>query len=178
MYTCIHVYIRICVTWFVHECDMTYAWVRSVSLHEGVGAFHVRPINTCAWRDCVSVYIYVHIYMYTYIHVYIHTCIHTYVCDMTVCVYIYVCMCTYVCIHISIHTCMCDVTRSWVWHDSFISATWLVRECDMTRSWVWHDSFICVTWLIACGLLRGFMGGLLVCVCVTWLVHKCDVAHS
>ena len=25
---------------------------------------------------------------------------------------------------------------------------WLVYMCDMTRVYVWHDSFICVTWLI------------------------------
>jgi len=44
---------------------------------------------------------------------------------------------------------VCDVTRSYVWHDSFIC--------------VWRDSFICVTWLIY--------------MCVTWLIHTCDVTH-
>jgi len=57
---------------------------------------------------------------------------------------------------------MCDMTHSYVWHDSFRCVTWLIHMCDMTHShvtrlthmcdmthsYVWHDSFICVTWLI------------------------------
>ena len=31
---------------------------------------------------------------------------------------------------------MCDMTHSYVWHDSFIQVTWLIHTCDMTRSWV------------------------------------------
>jgi len=33
-----------------------------------------------------------------------------------------------------IHTC--DVTYSYVWHDTFIRVTWLIHTCDMTRSYV------------------------------------------
>ena len=29
-----------------------------------------------------------------------------------------------------------------------IRVTWLIHMCDMTHSYVWHDSFICLTWLI------------------------------
>ena len=57
----------------------------------------------------------------------------------------------------------CDMTHSYVWHDSFMRVTWLIHACDilihmfdMTYSYVWRDSFICVTWLI----------------------HMCDVTHS
>jgi len=32
------------------------------------------------------------------------------------------------CIHI------CDMTHSYMWHDSFIYATWLIHICDMTHS--------------------------------------------
>ena len=39
-----------------------------------------------------------------------------------------------------------NMTYSYVRHDSFICATWLIHMCDMTHSYVWHDSFICVTW--------------------------------
>ena len=39
---------------------------------------------------------------------------------------------------------MCDMTHSYVWHDSFICVTWLIHMCDMTRSYVWYDSSICV----------------------------------
>jgi len=44
-----------------------------------------------------------------------------------------------------IHTC--DMTHSYVWHDSFTRVPWLIHMCDMTHSHVWHDSFICVTWV-------------------------------
>ena len=72
---------------------------------------------------------------------------------------------------------MCDMTLSYVWHDSCICATWLIHMCDMTihrsrsanwtwrrrqdwrwmmtQSYMWHDS----------------------CVCVTWLIHMCDMTH-
>jgi len=44
------------------------------------------------------------------------------------------------------HTC--DMTHSYLWHDSFVCVTWLIRMCDMTHSYLWHDSFVSVTWLI------------------------------
>jgi len=34
---------------------------------------------------------------------------------------------------------MCDLTHSYVRHDSFIRATWLIHTCDMTHSYVPHD---------------------------------------
>jgi len=66
----------------------------------------------------------------------------------------------------------CDMTRSYVWHDSFIliCVKLLVHTCDvthsmcvMTYSYVWHDSYVRVTWLI----LR-----------TTWLIHMGDMTHS
>jgi len=42
---------------------------------------------------------------------------------------------------------MCDMTHSYVWHDSFICVTWLIHKRDMTHSYAWHYSFICMTWL-------------------------------
>jgi len=59
---------------------------------------------------------------------------------------------------------MCDMTHSYVRHDSFICATWLIHMCDMTHSYVRHDSFICVTWLIHMCDATPFM-------CVTALIH-------
>jgi len=41
---------------------------------------------------------------------------------------------------------MCDMTLSYVWHDWFVRATWLVRTCDMTLSYVRSHIFVCVTW--------------------------------
>jgi len=39
-------------------------------------------------------------------------------------------------------------TQSYVWHDSFTCATWLIRMCGMLYSYVRYDSFICVAWLM------------------------------
>jgi len=87
-----------------------------------------------------------------------------------------------------VHTC--DMTRSYVWHDSFISVTWLFHRCDMThsvialaiwnaygadftcdmtRSYVWHDSFIRVTWLVhTCGMTHSVISLAMKCVW-SWL---------
>jgi len=70
---------------------------------------------------------------------------------------------------------MCDMTHSYVWHDSFICVPWLIHMCAMTHSYMWHDSFICMTWLIhGCDRTLSY---------VTWLIFKwhisvtCDVTH-
>ena len=73
-------------------------------------------------------------------------------------------------------SCMC-VTRtacSYVWHDSFICVTWLTHMCDMIHSYVWHDSFICVTWLIhMCDVTHSYLWHDSL-ICVTWLIHMCE----
>jgi len=79
----------------------------------------------------------------------------------------------------------CDLTHSYVWHDSFICVTWLVRKCDilirtcdMTHSYVWHDSFVCVTWLIhMCDLTHSYVWHDSF-VCVTWLDRMFDMIYS
>jgi len=79
----------------------------------------------------------------------------------------------HVCVTWLVH--MCDMTHSYVWHDSFMCVTWLIHVCNMTHSCapydiqprVWH---VCVTWLVhMCVMTRS---------CVTWLVHMCDMTHS
>jgi len=67
---------------------------------------------------------------------------------------------------------------SYVWHDSFISATWLIHLCDMTHSYVWHDSFICVTWLFEQatyrrGLCRYFSVWCHLSICVPSPLYIC-----
>jgi len=95
---------------------------------------------------------------------------------------------------------MCDMTHSYMRHESFVCATWLMYMCDMTHSHVWHDSFTCVTWLIhtcgmnhshvrhdshicaarlihTCDITRWYVwhGSLM---CVTWRIHVCDMTHA
>jgi len=63
-------------------------------------------------------------------------------------------------------TRLCDMTRTWVWHDS---VTWLVHECDMrvTRlscrvTWEWHDV---LNWLFSSRLM-------------VWLMSESDMPHN
>ena len=80
---------------------------------------------------------------------------------------------SFICVTWLIH--VCDMTHSYVWHDSSMT-TFSKISLDMTHSRVWHDSFICVTWLIHddlfADLLRhdSFM-------CVTQFVHMCNMTH-
>jgi len=62
---------------------------------------------------------------------------------------------------------MCDITHSYVWHDSFICATWLIHMCDMTHS--------CVSWLMhMCDLTHSHD----LFIYVTWLIHMLDMTYS
>jgi len=53
---------------------------------------------------------------------------------------------SFICVTWLIH--MCDMTHSYVWHDSFICVTCLIHMCDMPHSHVWHASFACVIFLV------------------------------
>ena len=70
---------------------------------------------------------------------------------------------------------MCDMTHSYVWHDSFICVTWLIHMCDMAISYVWRVTrpILPLTRLIyLCDVRSG------VIICGTWLFHMCDMTHS
>ena len=62
--------------------------------------------------------------------------------------------------------------------------------CDLTHSYVWHDSFICVTWLSTwntldlerLGKLKNILCVSAACqhdafICVTWLIHTCEIVQ-
>jgi len=86
--------------------------------------------------------------------------------------------------YVIIHICvpwrlvhMCDMTHSYVRHDSFICVTWLIHMCDMTRSYMWHVSFICATWLVhTCDMSHSYVRHDSF-ICVTWLIHMCDMTR-
>ena len=58
---------------------------------------------------------------------------------------------------------MCDMSRSYAWHDSLICVTWLIDVCIMTHRYVWHDSLTCA-WHDSL-------------TCVTWLIDVRDMTH-
>jgi len=74
--------------------------------------------------------------------------------------------------------CRCDITHSYVWHDSFICVTWLIYMFDMTHLHAWHDSFTCVTWLIhMCDMTHSYVWQNSF-ICVTRLTDVCVMTHS
>jgi len=89
----------------------------------------------------------------------------------------------------------CDVTHSWVWHDSHsrcqvlltypilnrpFCALWHVSFIYVRRLVLWRDAFVCATWLIhtyMCDMTRSWVQ----CdsfICVTWFIHGCKMIHS
>jgi len=98
---------------------------------------------------------------------------------------IHMCYMTHPCVYFII-VFMCDITHSYALDGSSICVIWLICMCDMTLSYVWHDSFICVTLqmrdmthsydvLSSMGIA---MWGYDSFICVTWLIHKCDMTQS
>jgi len=97
---------------------------------------------------------------------------------------------TWMCTSHRIRTPRGAVTHSYVWHDQFMFATWLIHMCGLTHSYVWHDSFIRVTWLIQicdmthprCAtprsqdLTRKHVFGSF--ICVIGHIHMCDLTYS
>jgi len=176
-------------TLFLHDTPIVFpwrplfffpSWILQGTLH-----FLFRKCLLYVWHDsfiCVTWLI----YMCDMTHLYVW-------CDSLTCVTWLICMCDRERSWYSRHAPlfdqnalmmrvtwlmnMCDVTRWYVWHDSFICVTWLIHMCDMTHSYLWQDSFVCVTWLIhMCDMTRWYVwhGS---CICVTWLIDMCDMAH-
>jgi len=86
---------------------------------------------------------------------------------------------------------MCDMTPSYVGHDSLIRVTWLIESIVQVVACV--VTLICVTWLIhmhdmACTCVRhdSFIhvtrltrlnDAVAIPICVTWIVHMHDMTH-
>jgi len=126
-----------CVTWPIHMCDMTYSNV---------------------WHDSFA-----------------RVCLCVYICDMThsdVCIFI----------SVSWLICICDITHSWLIHlcvkkslirDRF---TWEYRvcTCNVTPSYVRHDSFVTNAEALCGGVPHVWHDWF---TCVTRLVHTSVTSH-
>ena len=64
---------------------------------------------------------------------------------------------------------MCDMTHSYVWHDSCICVTWLIYMCETIH--VWRDAFLCVTWRIHVCWHDSFL-------CVKWRIYVWDMSET
>jgi len=193
------------VTWLIHMCDMTHSYMTHtrvcteyvhmsswVCAHEFVSmctwvreyvhmrTHEIQTIFMCATRFihmCDMTHSYVWHDSITFVTWLIHTW-HTHAHEHTVCVRV---------VHenprVPTYFYMCDMTHSYVCHDSFFMCglftcvTWLIhiwhalahahaqyvymwRELKSSElfSYVWHDSFICVTRLIhLCDMTRSHM---------------------
>ena len=94
----------------------------------------------------------------------------------------------------------CYMTRSYMWHDTFICVTWLMYMCDTTHSHAWHDAFIRVTWFVMCDMthagrydchfdemtrsyvwhdsfIHSFIRVIWL-IRVTWLIPTCGMTHA
>ena len=63
-------------------------------------------------------------------------------------------------------------------HDSFISTTWLFWMCDMTFSYVYHESCECVTWPIHMCNMTLWNVWHNVFMCDKWVLWMCDMKIS
>ena len=101
-------------------------------------------------------------------------------------IYIYICSNIYMrvrtsleLIHISIYVCIYAYVYTYVYIYIYIYTYVRINICACARlCWHWQQCFICVTWLIhMCDMTPS-------CVCndsfgcVTWLIHMCDMTHS
>jgi len=68
---------------------------------------------------------------------------------------------------------MCNMTHSYMCHDSFTCVTWLSHVCDLNHTYIYiyrrtHDVLQCVA--VCCSANRRN-------VCVLWRIHVCDMTH-
>ena len=119
----------------IHTCHLIHMW-------------HVTHMHMCHSHSymshsfiCVTLYVWFHMCYFTCVtsYVWLHTC--DFICVIS---YVWFHMCDFICVisYVWFHTCF---TVAGVWLTR-MSHVWDIQMCDMTHSFVWHDSFICV-WL-------------------------------
>ena len=171
------------MAWLVHMCDMTHSYVWRDLFICVTWTTHIFS-SRCVYgmTDLASVHIVDTLRVCVWVSVRVRvTCI--YMCDMF-----------HACVEHDSFTCvtwliyLCDMTHSSVWHDSSICGKVLLYMCDITHSHVWHNSFlVChdspwshVTFLpppkrAPPPTIKNVWRNS--CMCVTWLLHVCDMTH-
>jgi len=154
-----------------------------------------QPVMSWRIRICVKWFI-----MFVW-HDSLHTVTHTPGCDVLT--YLYTCdMTHYVCapwlityhspcaspwrqapiVHIPCHPAwyMCDMTHSYMWHDSLMHVTWLIDTCNMTYGHpplvfrcTLRDTCVCDMCAMTHPYLRHDSW-----IHVTWLIHTRDMTHG
>jgi hypothetical protein len=123
------------VTWLIDMCAVTHSnVVRDLFLCRGtprwIVCIELSVLCSCVWHDsfiCVTGLVFESRNTAMNCHVKLLSCVAAQVKRVTW----------------LINTC--DMTLSYVWHDSFIRVTWLIDICAVTHWYVCRDSFICVT---------------------------------
>jgi len=150
-------------TWMSQSCHM-YGWVTlPVSQESAHGPQKIYTMNeSCHAYEWVTSHIWMSLWMshVTHMNASCHACV----------LHIHVWHDAFICVTWLIH--MCDVTHSYVRHDSLI---YITHTCDKTHSYEWHDSFIRETWLI-----HTWRDSFICATWLTntWLIHTWDMTHS
>jgi len=140
-YSCVWRDSFMCVTWLIYMCDMTHpyvwhVWFIYMWFGFGVCTHMCGMTHSYVWHDTF-------IRVTCLIHMWFGFGVRKYVCDKT---HVYLWHGSRMW-HAS-STCgldlrcapMCDMTHSYVKHDTFTCVTWLIRVCDMIDPYVWHVS--------------------------------------
>ena len=135
MYERRYIYKHTCIYTYHAYIDTTYIQIFILLrfqdlLNLNLPRWYCAEMYKCTYIN-IFTYICLYICIYVHIHIHPHTYIHMYSRDIVPRRAALRVKPIFICAHVV-----------------FIRVTWLIHICDMTHSYVWHDSFICVTWLI------------------------------
>ena len=117
-----------CICGVTHSC---VTWLICVWMY-------MTLVCECTWHDSFVCEL-IHVWHDTFVCELIHVWHDSFVCELIHAWHdTFVCECTG--LDVPSMTFMCVTWLICVWHDSFLCVTWLICMCDMTDSYVRHDS--------------------------------------